>query len=325
MDHQAKLEALIAARNAEIVKKQQQLATYGDVQFSFWAFSQYKDCPQKYIMFTVGRDQDVIKDNYWAIKGAVVHSTLEYAVKDVKAGKLDWKEMGEHMKDNVRPVYDKFLSENFVDWQGQQVTPELHKRDALPEIYTSVDFLFSELVRMGYLPRDPKTIYAEESFKTQLKTAEGKLLPVKITGRCDLVLDEPDGLVIIDPKDVIQKTSKSINWRQLVWYALGFEPIFNKPVKKAGFCMTYVRDWYWKSPDAKHPKSQGKTFREVLFKEILETALAIRQGNFGAKVNRHVCHYCPVKHRCPDYYRWAGANAEVLNSLALLGEGSVDF
>lgn len=319
-----KLEQLIAARNAEVRDKQALLGRYDDVQFSFWAWSQYRDCPQKYIMYTVGEREDVIQDNYWAIKGSVVHTVLEDSVNAIKAGKLDWSDQSDFMREAVLPTYDKFLDENWVNWEGQGVSPALHRRDALPEIYHSVEWMHAELCRQGLLPRDPATIHAERSFKTQLRTADGRLLPVKITGRCDLVFEDPDGIVIVDPKDVTKKSSKSINWRQLVWYALGFEPEFNKPVKWAGFILTYLQDWYKRNPNAVHPQLK-QPFREVLFREILEVALKIRQGEFKAKLDRHVCSYCPVNHRCPDYFRWTGSNSEILNTIALLDEGVTEI
>lgn len=250
------------------------------------------------------------KDAYWAISGSVVHSLWEDFTKGLKTGYLDWSDT-DFLTDNTTSYYDKFLEEEYVDWDANQLTADEHRNSALPEIRTSVSWLYQELQTQGFIPRDPATIHTEWSFVTPLPN-----VPVELSGRIDLVFENPSDIDVVDLKDVTKRGN--VNWRQLIWYVLGAEPHFNKPVNNAGFLLTKLQEWSWRPPDKRER-------REKLYKEILEMALKIRRDPFPAKVNRRYCGRCPVQGLCPEWQRYSKRSRALESELKTLGEGKTSF
>lgn len=294
------------------------LASFDDVRLSYWAFAMYKECPQKYLLGYVGRRRKERLDSYWAISGSVIHSLWERSVYGVKQDHLGWTETLDFMVSNISRYYDHFVTTEPIDWLSHQMDPAAHREASLREIEKSVRFLHGELYRTGLLPRDSSLVHSEVPFKTPLHGQDGTPLPVTITGRPDLVFENDDSLVIIDLKDVISRSN--VNWRQVVWYSLGVEPHYKKQVSHAGFLLTKLASWSWR--DVNNVK---KDYRNILTREIYEAALAIRRNPFHAKVSRHTCPRCDVSHLCPEWSRYAGRHADLLEGVPSIGEGKQSF
>lgn len=304
-----KYQELAADRDREIEDVKRQLGKYPDIRLSYWSFTNYRTCPQKWALQFVPKGFPKVKDNFFAISGSVVHSLWESFTDQVKTGKLEWGE-SDFLTDNVPGFYDKFVGEEPVNWGTHGITPEQHRTNSLPEIINSISWLHRQLTAEGLIPCDPSTVHSEYSFLTKLTDR------VTISGRTDFVFVRPDDLIILDLKDVIKRSN--VDWRQLVWYTLGVEPHFGKPVSKAGFALTKLKDWSWRNPNAKN-------YRETLKKEILETALAILQKPFEARINRHNCSYCDVASRCPEWQRYSSRSQSILATIAALEEGPVQI
>lgn len=300
---------LASARDKEIEDVRRQLGKYPDIRLSYWSFTNYRTCPQKWALQFVPKPFPKVKDNFFAISGSVVHSLWESFTDQVKTGRLEWKE-SDFLTDNVSGFYDRFVEEEPVNWDSHGITPEQHRERSLPEIQSSISWLHQQLTAEGLIPCDPSTVFSEYSFQTPLTDR------VTITGRTDFVFVRPTDLIILDLKDVAKRSN--VDWRQLVWYTLGIEPQFNKPVSKAGFCLTKLRDWSWRNPNA-------KDYREKLQKEIFETALSILREPFMAKINRHNCSYCDVASRCPEWQRYSSRSQSILDTIAALDEGPVSI
>lgn len=281
----------------------------GDVRLSYWSFTNYRTCPQKWAFQYIRKPFRPVRDNFWAVSGSTVHSLWEDFTGGVKSGQLQWDDKS-FLTDNVVGYYDKFVGENPVDWAGNGTTLPKHRDTALPEIESSLTWLYEELEREGLIPCDPGTIHTEFSFKTPFNEQ------VTMTGRTDLVFEHSNSLTVVDLKDVWKRSN--VDWRQLLWYTLGLEPQFNKPVTRAGFCLTKLRSWSWRDPDA-------KDYRTTLSREILETALQILRDPFKAVINRHNCTYCDVNKRCPEWQRYSASSRAILETIAQLEEGKVDI
>lgn len=330
----SRLEEIKAVRDSQAAKGKAKLAEMGHVQLSYWKLSTYYKCPQQYLLHCIARDfeEDFHDDNFWAITGSVVHGLFEDFIKDAKHGSTVLEKDKDFLLDNAAARYDKFVSEERVDWDAQRVDPDEYRKSAVPGILKSLDWTYEELFRMGVLPRDPALLHPEYSFKTYMTNSEGKTLPLLLTGRVDLVVEptpsEPQHLRIVDYKDVAKDNSNSLNWRQLVWYPMGIEPIFGLPCKESGFLLTHLRKWKPKNPDAinaRDKQNPKRSFRDILRAEILEMALKIRRDTFPAKTSRHHCFYCPQQKNCPEFYQYAGRQQELLADLDALHEGAVKF
>jgi hypothetical protein len=313
-----KLDSLIKERNSVVADHAQFIGRHDNVRLSFWSFSMYRECPQKYIMAAVGRRKPVKKDNFHAITGSVVHSLWEDFTKGVKSGTFCWDDR-DFFRGHVQPYYDRFVESNWVDWPTQRVDPTDFRTHALPLIQRSVDNAYEMLSAQGLIPHPPELVHPEFSFVTP--HAGGA---IQLSGRTDLIFEYDDSIKIVDYKDV--KDASKINWRQTVWYTFGLEPLFKKPVAEAGYLLTKLNEWAWRNPNGKaRNDSQGRSYREVLWAEILDVVTKIRRERFEARVSRFHCNYCPVKDACPEYWTYAGKQQSLFASLSGLGEGDASF
>jgi hypothetical protein len=233
----------------------------------------------------------------------------------LKDGTIEWADT-DFLTDNASGYYDRFVGEEYVDWRSNDLNQDEHRRITLPEIRTSVSWLYQELQNQGFIPRDPSTIHTEWSFVTPVESSvEGvEFAPVELSGRIDLVFEDKDKIDIVDLKDVYKRGN--VDWRQLIWYVLGAEPQFEKPVDRAGFLLTKLQEWSWRPPDKRDRRAK-------LRQEILEMALKIRRDPFPAKISRHHCNRCPVKEHCPEWKRYSGRSAALVAELDAAGEGKI--
>jgi hypothetical protein len=300
---------LRAKRDYEVEEAKRFLGRFPDVRLSYWSFSNYKTCPQRYILQARPKKVYPKRDAYWALQGATVHSLWEDFTKGVRAGNHEWSDR-EFLSDNIAPYYDKVVKEEYVDWGVHGVPPDEHRKSALPEIFDSINFVFDTLESEGFIPCDPASIHTELKFTTRFTP------DITLTGRVDLVFERPDRFHIVDFKDIADRSR--VDWRQLIWYVFGLEPQFGKPVGQVGFLLTKLREWSWRNPNA-------KDYRAKLRAEILNTALKIRREPFPAIVSRHHCTWCDVQKQCPEYQSYAGRSNEILNTIAILEEGFVEI
>jgi hypothetical protein len=320
-----RIDEIRAVRDRLVAEHTRQLAQYGDVRLSYWAFSIYNECPQRYILYAVGRHSELAirKDNYNAVSGSVVHSLIEDMTTEVKAGAIDWDDK-DFLSDNVPQYLDKFLAEEPVDFESREIDVVEYKAQVIPLIRNSTRNMYNMLRDEGLIPCDPATVTQEMKFQTPV-LLPGKHPPypgITLTGRADLVFDKGHGIVIVDPKDVEKKGN--LNWRQLSWYALGLEPVFGKPVLRAGFLLSKLGEWAWRNPNGKH-RGDTRLSREVLWDEILETVLKIRREPFRARLSNFHCPRCEVRDLCPEYYTYAGRQNSILEELEALDEGKVKW
>jgi hypothetical protein len=287
------------------------LAEHPDIRISYWSFSNYKACPQRWAILHARPPAPPKVDTFFAINGSVVHSLFEDFTKGVKAGEMQWEDK-DFLTDSVPRYYDKFLDEEYVAWDAHDTTKEAYRPPAVEAARVSVSFLYDQLLREGYLPRDPSTIHTELSFATPFGDSGG----ITLTGRTDLVFVNPNDFEVVDLKDVGNRGNT--DWRQLIWYVLGLEPIFKKPCRRASFLLTKLQSWKPYNPDAKN-------YRHDLRVEILKTALNIRREPFRPIVSRHHCPRCNAQGICPEWQQYSYRNNAILQTVSLLGEGNTKF
>lgn len=303
------LATLKSLRDSERLEALRFLGKFPDVRLSYWAFQNFKTCPQRY-MFLIRRPAvPPVEDAYWSLGGSVVHSLFETFINSVRKGQLEWKD-AEWLPESVESFYDREVAQRNVSWRDHGETPEEHRMRSLPQLRTSICYMHDALRKEGLIPCDPNKVYVEVPFET-------KIAPdITIAGRTDLVFDRDTHITIVDAKDVDKRSN--VDWRQLIWYALGLEPVFNKPADRVGFILTKLRDWSWRNPN-------GRTYRADLVAEINQFVREIRAGEFPARINRHTCSYCRAQNRCPEWTQYAGASRQILDNLDLLGEGTTRF
>lgn len=146
-------------------------------------------------------------------------------------------------------------------------------------------------------------MFVENDFK--LYSQEEYLLDEKnrFSGICDIILEDDNGdLIVID-----YKTSKSSSFskyrRELCYYKLLVENVYEKTVSQVGIFFT--KNGRLRLLDICNEDNKRKYLNYAEIDEAVETLHEVRNkindGKFPAK-RQFLCKYCTYKHLCDEYY-----------------------
>ena len=214
-----------------------------------------------------------MQDDYNLVYGSVMHEVVEDFYKQ-ELWKLR-KDCGEKLIELAKFYFTKILKESKIIWTKQKrKTPE----GLLEEILLDI----------------PKLIEAVKKYKLLSKTAlteynlRANLSEYKIGGRADLILNQTEGLTLIDGKG--SKGKDPDHREQLLFYVLCYY-LSKKQIPR------FSGVWYFRECRIEWFAFKVEELKQLRDK-ILRSRKLIGEGIFKPTEKRENCFWCEYKNTC---------------------------
>lgn len=198
---------------------------------------------------------------------------------------------------DVHLIAEKFADKFGDDLRDVNINNELlkiaHEEDVGYDVVDHIDNL-ANFFREVFIDNDYK-LFCQEEYILDEKN--------RFSGICDIILEDDNGeLVVID-----YKTSKSSSFsryrRELCYYKLLVENVFEKPVSQVGIFFT--KNGRLRLLDVCDEDNKRKYLNNNEISEAVDTLHHVRseinEGKFNPKP-QYLCRFCTYRHICDEFF-----------------------
>ncbi len=250
--------------------------------YSHSRISTYENCPYKYKLQYIDKEEPEISETIELFMGKRVHETLEKLHKDKKFKKLVSKTaLLKFYKNN----WDKEFSEDIL----------VVKEDLTAENYKKMGAKFIEDYYDKYKPFDQLTILELET-QDRMTLPDGNQWHVRID---KFACDDKGNYYVCDYKtnSRMKDQEEADSDRQLAMYSIWVRDKFKdaKSVKLVWYMLAFNKEVI-----SERNSEQEKKLQEEVMNLIKKIEQATKENNFPTNVTP-LCDYCSYKSQCPSF------------------------